>query len=136
MVVQTGKPLTLQAKVTKLSVADLEPSGQSQYPITGDLSGEISLPSSELQPGRCHGSSGGDTSFRLERASDYELVEGDSFLPQARYRGRRTCTAPNLVQGDFAERSPVIGLLGFGQTFEIGYRELGNFRCKVSGLSV
>jgi len=31
-------PLTLQAKVTKLSVADLERLAKAQYPITGDLS--------------------------------------------------------------------------------------------------
>jgi len=43
-------PLTLQAKVTKLSVADLERLAKAQYPITGDLSGEISLQGSELQP--------------------------------------------------------------------------------------
>jgi len=34
-------PLTLQAKVSKLSVADLERLAKAQYPITGDLSGEI-----------------------------------------------------------------------------------------------
>src|SRR6266403_661729 len=43
-------PLTLQAKVTELSVADLERLAKAQYPITGDLSGEISLQGSELQP--------------------------------------------------------------------------------------
>src|ERR1700730_15795195 len=36
-------PLSLQAKVTKLSVADVERLANAQYPITGDLSGEISL---------------------------------------------------------------------------------------------
>jgi translocation and assembly module TamB len=40
----------LQAKVTKLAVADLERLAKAQYPITGDLSGEISLQGSELQP--------------------------------------------------------------------------------------
>jgi translocation and assembly module TamB len=43
-------PLTLQAKVNRLSVADLERLAKAQYPITGDLSGEISLQGSELQP--------------------------------------------------------------------------------------
>ncbi len=43
-------PLSLQAKVTKLSVADLERLANAQYPITGDLSGDISLGGSDLQP--------------------------------------------------------------------------------------
>src|SRR5260370_820039 len=43
-------PLTLQATGTKLSVADLERLAKAQYPITGDLSGEISLQGSQLQP--------------------------------------------------------------------------------------
>ena len=43
-------PLSLQAKVTRLSVADLERLGKAEYPITGDLSGDISLGGSELQP--------------------------------------------------------------------------------------
>jgi translocation and assembly module TamB len=43
-------PLSLQAKVTKLSVADLERLAKAEYPITGDLSGEIALQGSELQP--------------------------------------------------------------------------------------
>jgi translocation and assembly module TamB len=48
-------PLSLQAKVTKLSVADLERLAKLEYPITGDLSGDISLHGSELQPAG-HGS--------------------------------------------------------------------------------
>jgi translocation and assembly module TamB len=43
-------PLSLQTKVTKLSVADLERLAKADYPITGDLSGEIALSGSELQP--------------------------------------------------------------------------------------
>ncbi|MCU1239781.1 MAG: hypothetical protein JWO71_507 [Candidatus Acidoferrum typicum] len=43
-------PLSLQAKVTKLSVADLERLAKAEYPITGDLSGDIALTGSELQP--------------------------------------------------------------------------------------
>ncbi len=43
-------PLSLQAKVTKMSVADLERLAKADYPITGDLSGEIALTGSELQP--------------------------------------------------------------------------------------
>ena len=43
-------PLSLQARVTKLSVADLERLANAQYPISGDLSGDISLSGSELQP--------------------------------------------------------------------------------------
>ena len=43
-------PLSLQAKVNKLSVADLERLAKADYPITGDLSGEISFAGSELQP--------------------------------------------------------------------------------------
>jgi len=43
-------PLSLQAKVTKMSVADLERFAKADYPITGDLSGEIALTGSELQP--------------------------------------------------------------------------------------
>jgi translocation and assembly module TamB len=43
-------PLSLQAKVTKLSVADLERLAKAEYPITGDLSGEIALTGSERQP--------------------------------------------------------------------------------------
>jgi translocation and assembly module TamB len=43
-------PLSLQARVTKLSVADLERLANAQYPINGDLSGDISLNGSELQP--------------------------------------------------------------------------------------
>jgi translocation and assembly module TamB len=43
-------PLSLQAKVKRLSVADLERLGKAEYPITGDLSGDISLGGSELQP--------------------------------------------------------------------------------------
>ena len=55
-------PLTLQAKVSKLSVADLERLAKAQYPITGDLSGEISLQGSELQPA-------GHGSLRVSKAS-------------------------------------------------------------------
>ncbi len=43
-------PLSLQAKVAKLSVVDLERLAKVEYPITGGLSGEISLGGSELQP--------------------------------------------------------------------------------------
>jgi translocation and assembly module TamB len=43
-------PLSLQAKVTKLSVADLERLANAEYPITGDLSGDIAIQGSELQP--------------------------------------------------------------------------------------
>jgi translocation and assembly module TamB len=43
-------PLSLQAKVTRLSIADLERLANAQYPISGDLSGDISLSGSELQP--------------------------------------------------------------------------------------
>jgi translocation and assembly module TamB len=43
-------PLLLQAKVNKLSIADLERLAKAEYPITGDLSGEIALTGSELQP--------------------------------------------------------------------------------------
>jgi translocation and assembly module TamB len=43
-------PLSLQVKVNKLSVADLERLAKAEYPITGDLSGEIALTGSELQP--------------------------------------------------------------------------------------
>jgi len=43
-------PLSLQAKVNKISVADLERLAKVEYPITGDLSGEIALTGSELQP--------------------------------------------------------------------------------------
>lgn len=43
-------PLSLQARVTKLSVADLERLAKADYPITGDLSGEITLAGSQLQP--------------------------------------------------------------------------------------
>jgi translocation and assembly module TamB len=43
-------PLTLQAKVNKLSVADLERLAMAEYPIAGDVSGEISLQGSELRP--------------------------------------------------------------------------------------
>jgi len=43
-------PLTLQAKVNKLSIADLEHLAKAQYPITGDLSGDIALAGSQLQP--------------------------------------------------------------------------------------
>ena len=44
------RPLSLQAKLTKLSVADLERLAKSEYPINGDLSGEIVVQGSELQP--------------------------------------------------------------------------------------
>jgi translocation and assembly module TamB len=43
-------PISLQAKVNKLSVADLERLAKAEYPVSGDLSGEISLSGSELQP--------------------------------------------------------------------------------------
>jgi translocation and assembly module TamB len=43
-------PLSLQAKVTKLSVLDLERLAKFQYPVTGELSGEIDIAGSELQP--------------------------------------------------------------------------------------
>ncbi len=43
-------PLSLQAKMTNLSVADLERLAKAEYPITGDLSGEVALQGSELQP--------------------------------------------------------------------------------------
>lgn len=43
-------PLSLQAKVNKLSVADLERLAKQQYPVSGDLSGEITIGGSELQP--------------------------------------------------------------------------------------
>jgi translocation and assembly module TamB len=43
-------PLTLQARMNKLSVADLERLAKTEYPITGDLSGAIALSGSELQP--------------------------------------------------------------------------------------
>src|SRR3984893_18521008 len=43
-------PLSLQAKANKLSSADLERLAKAEYPITGDLSGEIALTGSELQP--------------------------------------------------------------------------------------
>jgi translocation and assembly module TamB len=43
-------PLSLQAKVTKLSVADLERLAKAEYPITGELSGDVALQGSELQP--------------------------------------------------------------------------------------
>lgn len=43
-------PLSLQAKMNKLSVADLERLAKVDYPITGDLSGEIALSGSEMQP--------------------------------------------------------------------------------------
>jgi translocation and assembly module TamB len=43
-------PLSLQAKVTKLSVADLERLAKAEYPVTGDLSGDIAIQGSQLQP--------------------------------------------------------------------------------------
>ena len=43
-------PLSLQTKVARLSVADLERLAKAEYPITGDLSGEIVLAGSEVQP--------------------------------------------------------------------------------------
>jgi translocation and assembly module TamB len=43
-------PLSLAAKISKLSVADLERLVKAQYPITGDLSAEIALSGSALQP--------------------------------------------------------------------------------------
>jgi translocation and assembly module TamB len=43
-------PLSLQAKINKLSVADLERLAKAEYPVSGDLSGEIALGGSELQP--------------------------------------------------------------------------------------
>jgi translocation and assembly module TamB len=43
-------PQSLQAKVNRLSVADLERLVKAEYPITGDLSGEIAFAGSELQP--------------------------------------------------------------------------------------
>src|SRR5579859_7984188 len=43
-------PLSLQARVNRLSVADLERLALAEYPVTGDLTGEIALTGSELQP--------------------------------------------------------------------------------------
>jgi translocation and assembly module TamB len=43
-------PLSLQAKVNKLSIADLERLAKADYPIAGDLSGEIAVSGSQLQP--------------------------------------------------------------------------------------
>jgi translocation and assembly module TamB len=48
-------PLSLQAKVNKLSVGDLERLAKAEYPVTGDLSGEISISGTQLQPAG-HGS--------------------------------------------------------------------------------
>ena len=43
-------PLSLRVKVTKLSVGDLERLAKFQYPVSGDLSGEIAIDGSEQQP--------------------------------------------------------------------------------------
>ena len=43
-------PLSLQAKVNRLSVADLERLAKAEYPVSGDLSGDIAFTGSELQP--------------------------------------------------------------------------------------
>lgn len=42
--------IALQAKLTRLSVADLERLARAEYPISGDLSGDIAISGSELQP--------------------------------------------------------------------------------------
>jgi translocation and assembly module TamB len=55
-------PLSMQAKVSKLSVVDLERLAKVEYPITGDLSGEVALQGSQLQPV-------GHGSLQLTRAS-------------------------------------------------------------------
>ena len=43
-------PLSLRAKVTKLSVGDLERLAKLEYPVSGDLFGEIAIDGSEQQP--------------------------------------------------------------------------------------
>jgi translocation and assembly module TamB len=47
---QPDSPLAVQAKVTNLSVSDLERLGQLQYPVTGTLSGDIAIDGSAQQP--------------------------------------------------------------------------------------
>ena len=42
--------IALQAKLTRLSVADLERLAKAQYPVSGDLSGDIAVSGSALQP--------------------------------------------------------------------------------------
>lgn len=46
----SGNPIRLNAKLTKLSVADLERLGTVRYPITGDLTGTIEISGSQLEP--------------------------------------------------------------------------------------
>src|ERR1700682_4934321 len=43
-------PLSLQAKLTKLAVGDLERLAKLEYPISGDLSGDIAVEGSQLHP--------------------------------------------------------------------------------------
>lgn len=47
---KTDSALSLQAKVSNLSVGDLERLGKLEYPITGSLSGDIAIDGSEQQP--------------------------------------------------------------------------------------
>jgi translocation and assembly module TamB len=43
-------PLSLQAKISNLSVSDLARLGELEYPVTGNLSGDIAVNGSEQQP--------------------------------------------------------------------------------------
>jgi len=66
-------PLSLRAKVTKLSVADLERLAKADYPITGDLSGEIALTGSDAAAGWARLATANE-SFGLERTwSEFEV---------------------------------------------------------------
>jgi len=45
-----GNPINLNAKLTRISAADLERLGTTRYPITGDLTGTIAISGSQLEP--------------------------------------------------------------------------------------
>ena len=57
-----GNPIAVNAKLTKISVADLQRLAKGQYPITGDLSGNVAISGSQTEPQ-------GQGSLQLTKAS-------------------------------------------------------------------
>lgn len=57
-----GNPIALNAKLTKIPVADLQRLAKEQYPITGDLSGSAAISGSQSEPQ-------GQASLQLSKAS-------------------------------------------------------------------